>query len=128
MSAAAAAKTAVIYGSVRGSRQGIRAARFVVNQLTGRGHQVTLVDPAEFALPFLDRMHKEYEPGHAPAAMQAVSEILGDADGFVIVSAEYNHGEPPALKNLLDHFQREYLYKPSGIVTYSAGPFGVCAH
>ena len=31
---------------------------------------------------------------------------------------------PAALKNLLDHFQREYLYKPSGIVTYSAGPFG----
>ncbi len=28
------------------------------------------------------------------------------------------------MKNLLDHFQSEYLYKPSGIVTYSAGPFG----
>jgi NAD(P)H-dependent FMN reductase len=28
------------------------------------------------------------------------------------------------LKNLLDHFQSEYLYKPSAIVTYSAGPFG----
>ena len=42
----------------------------------------------------------------------------------MIISAEYNHGEPPALKNLLDHFQSEYHYKPSGIVTYSAGPFG----
>ena len=51
-------------------------------------------------------------------------EILTKADAFVIVSAEYNHGEPAALKNLLDHFQSEYLYKPSGIVTYSAGPFG----
>jgi NAD(P)H-dependent FMN reductase len=28
------------------------------------------------------------------------------------------------MKNLLDHFQSEYLYKPSAIVTYSAGPFG----
>lgn len=43
---------------------------------------------------------------------------------FVVVSAEYNHSIPAALKNLLDHFQSEYHYKPSGIVTYSAGPFG----
>ena len=35
-----------------------------------------------------------------------------------------NHSVPAALKNLLDHFQSEYLYKPSAIVTYSAGPFG----
>lgn len=46
------------------------------------------------------------------------------ADGFIIVSAEYNHSIPAALKNLLDHFQSEYLYKPSAIVTYSVGPFG----
>ncbi|MFP4047882.1 MAG: NADPH-dependent FMN reductase [Bacteroidales bacterium] len=27
-------------------------------------------------------------------------------------------------KNLLDHFQSEYLFKPSAIASYSAGPFG----
>jgi len=56
--------------------------------------------------------------------MEAVGQILAAADGFVIVSAEYNHSVPAALKNLLDHYQSEYLYKPSAIVTYSAGPFG----
>jgi NAD(P)H-dependent FMN reductase len=69
-------------------------------------------------------MYKEFEQGTAPKAMEKVGQILGHADGFIIVSAEYNHGEPAALKNLLDHFQSEYLYKPSGIVTYSAGSFG----
>ena len=116
---------AVIYGSVRGERrQGIKAARFIVRNLEARGHAVTLVDPLEYELPFLDLMYKEFEPGQAPEAMQKVGRILKDADGFIIVSAEYNHGEPPALKNLLDHYQSEYLYKPSGIVTYSAGSFG----
>jgi NAD(P)H-dependent FMN reductase len=116
---------AVIYGSVRGERrQGIKAARFVVNQLEARGHDVTLVDPLEYELPLLDRMYKEFEPGEAPDAMQRVGRILKDAEGFIIVSGEYNHAEPAALKNLLDHYQSEYLYKPSGIVTYSAGPFG----
>ena len=116
--------TAVIYGSARRGRQGIKAARFVVRKLEERGHAVTLVDAQEYELPFLDLMYKEYEVGEAPAAMQAVGEILNAADGFVIVSAEYNHSVPAALKNLLDHFQSEYLYKPSAIVTYSAGPFG----
>ncbi len=117
--------TAVIYGSVRSERrQGIKAARFVVRNLEDRGHAVTLVDPLEYKLPLLDLMYKEFEDGQAPVAMEKVSQILKNADGFIIVSAEYNHGEPAALKNLLDHFQSEYLYKPTGIVTYSAGPFG----
>ena len=117
--------TAVIYGSVRGERrQGIKAARFVVRNLEERGHAVTLVDPLDYKLPLLDLMYKEFEDGQAPVAMEKVSQILKNADGFIIVSAEYNHGEPAALKNLLDHFQSEYLYKPTGIVTYSAGPFG----
>ena len=116
--------TAVIYGSARKDRQGIKAARFIVRQLEDRGHNVTLVDSQEFDLPLLDKMFKEYEPGQAPAAMQKLADILSAADGFVIVSAEYNHSIPAALKNLLDHYQSEYHYKPSGIVTYSAGPFG----
>jgi NAD(P)H-dependent FMN reductase len=116
--------TAVIYGSARRDRQGIKAARFVVRKLEERKHDVTLVDSKEFDLPMLDWMYKEYESGQAPEAMQKLAEILNAADGFIIVSAEYNHSIPGALKNLLDHFQSEYLYKPSGIVTYSAGPYG----
>ena len=115
--------TAVIYGSARRERQGIKAARFITRKLEDRDHDVTLVDTNEYELPLLDLMYKEYEAGTAPEAMQAVADILAAADGFVILSGEYNHSVPPALKNLLDHYQSEYLYKPSAIVTYSAGPF-----
>lgn len=116
-------KTAVIYGSARRGRQGIKAARFISHKLKERHHDVTLVDTAEYELPLLDRMYKEYDAGTAPGAMQSVADILAAADGFVIVAAEYNHSIPAALKNLLDHYQSEYLYKPSAILTYSAGPF-----
>lgn len=116
--------TAVIYGSARQSRQGIKAARFIVRKLEERGHTVTLVDSQEYTLPLLDKMFKEYSAEDAPREMTAISQILEAAAGFVVVSAEYNHSIPAALKNLLDHFQSEYLYKPSAIVTYSAGPFG----
>jgi len=119
-----ALNTAVIYGSARRARHGIKAARFIVNKLEARGHAVSLLDSEEQQLPLLDLMYKEYDAGDAPAAMETIAEALRNADGFIIVSAEYNHSIPAALKNLLDHFQTEYLYKPSGIVTYSAGPFG----
>ena len=116
--------TVVLYGSARRDRQGIKAARFIVRQLEERGHDVTLIDSAAYEMPMLDWMYKEYDPGKAPKAMQMVAKFLAAADGFVVVSGEYNHSIPAALKNLLDHFQSEYHYKPSGIVTYSAGPFG----
>ncbi|MEX2642678.1 MAG: NADPH-dependent FMN reductase [Acetobacterales bacterium] len=115
---------AVLYGSVRRDRQGIRAARFMERSLAGRGHTVTLVDALEVGLPLLDRMYKEYPTGEAPEPMERLAELYRGCDGFVIVSGEYNHGIPPALKNLLDHFLEEYFFRPSAIVCYSAGPWG----
>jgi hypothetical protein len=35
----------IIYGSVRHARQGIKAARFILQTCLGRGHNATLVDP-----------------------------------------------------------------------------------
>lgn len=114
----------VIYGSVRTQRQGIRAARYVVAQLERRGIQAVLVDPKEHDLPLLDVMYKEYEPGTAPRALEELATLFRGADGFVVVSGEYNHGVPPALANLMDYFLEEYFWRPAAIVTYSGGRFG----
>jgi len=113
---------AAIYGSNRSDRQGIKAAKFIVNQFEKRNFNVSLIDSKEHDLPFLDKMYKEYEPGKAPKSMEDIHQILKASDGFLIVSGEYNHSIPAALKNLLDHFQQEYYFKPSGIASYSAGP------
>jgi NAD(P)H-dependent FMN reductase len=114
----------VILGSVRSDRQGMRAARFVTRRLEARGHEAPLVDPMELKLPLLDRMYKEYPTGQAPDVLERLAELFRRADGFVIVSAEYNHSVPPALSNTLDHFLEEYFWRPSAIVCYSGGQFG----
>jgi len=114
----------IVYGSVRSKRQGIRAARFIVNECRARGHEVALVDPVEYPLPLLDKMYKEYPPGAAPETLQRLAALIVPADAIVVVSGEYNHSIPPALSNLLDHFLEEYFWKPSAIVCYSAGAFG----
>jgi NAD(P)H-dependent FMN reductase len=114
----------VLYGSVRRDRKGIRAARFAERRFRDRGHEVTLVDALELQLPLLDRMYKEYPSGEAPEALERLATLYRAADAFVIVTGEYNHGLPPALKNLLDHFLEEYFFRPSAIVSYSAGAMG----
>jgi len=116
--------TAILYGSVREARAGIRVVRYLTAALRRRGHTTAVVDAAEERLPLLDRMYKEYERGTAPAVLEALAKLYRKADAFVIVSGEYNHGMPPALKNLLDHFLEEYFFRPSAIVCYSAGQFG----
>ncbi len=114
----------VIYGSVRSERQGIRAARFVVAELERRGCEPVLIDPLEYRLPLLDLRYSEYPSDTAPAQLKDLADIYRVADGFAIVCGEYNHGIPPALKNLLDHFLEEYFWRPSAIVCYSGGRFG----
>jgi NAD(P)H-dependent FMN reductase len=114
----------VIYGSVRQDRQGIRAARFLLERLSARGHRPVLVDPMELKLPLLDRMYKEHPKGEAPEPLERLAALYREADCFLVVSGEYNHGIPPALKNLLDHFLEEYFWRPSAIACYSAGGFG----
>jgi NAD(P)H-dependent FMN reductase len=114
----------VILGSVRRDRQGIKAARYIIGKLEARGDEPVLVDPCEKELPLLDRMYKEHPKGKAPPVLEELADLFRRADGFVIVSAEYNQSVPPALKNLLDHFLEEYFWRPSAIVSYSAGRFG----
>jgi NAD(P)H-dependent FMN reductase len=114
----------IIYGSVRHARQGIKAARFMLQTCLGRGHKATLIDPVEEKLPLLDRMYKEYPPDQRPENLERLAQRIRTADAFIIVSGEYNHSIPPALSNLLDHFLEEYFWRPSGIVCYSGGAFG----
>lgn len=114
----------VVYGSVRSERQGIGLARFIERRIGEAGHRALLADPLEIPLPLLDRMYKQYPKGEAPAPMERMAGMIRQADGVCVVSGEYNHGIPPALKNLLDHYLEEWFFKPAGIACYSAGRYG----
>lgn len=121
---------AVVLGTVRSGRLGLRVGKWVVRELEKRGHEAVVADPAELKLPLLDKMWKEMK-GEAPkgyedlrAKLEQIAALYERADGIAVVSAEYNHSAPPALTNLLDYFLEEYFWKPSAIVCYSAGSFG----
>jgi NAD(P)H-dependent FMN reductase len=121
---------AVLLGSVRSDRLGERAAKWVIAQLEARGHKAVLVDAQELKLPLLDKMWKEikkdppakYKKLHDKLA--PLAKLYARADGFCVVSAEYNHSVPPGMTNLIDYFLAEYKYRPSAIVCYSDKQFG----
>lgn len=115
-------KIAIILSTVRENRDGNRIALFAKHMLEKRGHDITILDPAEYHLPMLGKMFVEMK--EPEQKFIEIHNALESADGFIMITAEYNHSVPPALKNLLDHFRQEYFHKPTGIISYSAGPFG----
>ena len=114
-------KLLIFYGSYRRDRQGIKHANPLVSPFTGGGAEAELIDAKALDLPLLDRMYQEYAPGEAPPALDSLAGKIKAADAFVFVAGEYNWSVQPGLKNLTDHFLREWFWGPAAIVSYSAG-------
>lgn len=126
-------KLLVFLGTVRDStppkpaRLGLRVARACLECLKTRfvEHEVELIDPLDYPLEAVFKPQFAYGQGKAPQALNELADKIRDADGFIMISPEYNHSMSPALANLLNHFGSSlFSYKPSAIVTYSAGQWG----
>ena len=119
----------VLYGSYRRGRLGIRLADYLIAGFEGLGHRAALVDAKAIDLPMLDLRYSDYPAGEAPAAMAALADRLAAADAFVFVAGEYNRGMQPGLKNLVDHYLKEFDRRPAAIASYSMGRLaGVNSH
>lgn len=93
--------------------------------LSGFAHDIQLVDPLDFDTSGVFKPHFSYAHGRAPQALDDLAKAISAADGYVMVSPEYNHSMSPALAHLLNHFgASRFAFKPSAIVTYSAGQWG----
>lgn len=121
----------VFLGSVRDStpprpaRLGHRVAQATLRRLEALNMTPSLIDPLDIDLPTPFKPHFSYAQGKAPQDMENLAHRIEKADGYVMVSPEYNHSMSPALADLLNHFGSSlYAYKPSAIVTYSAGQWG----
>ena len=106
----------VLYGTVREPRHSYGVARFVAARLALReGVETRLYDPRE--LPIGNLVQREWEQESPDPRLVEFVREMGRADGFVIVTPEYNYGIPGTLKNLLDHLYDEWNRKPFAMVT-----------
>jgi len=104
----------VMLGSTRENRFSERAGAWVVQGLSARGDmEVELIDLRTHPLPFFDgiapaRTLRDY----SSPEVARLGRTLDRADGFVIVTPEYNHGYSAVLKNAIDHTWVEWRRKP----------------
>jgi len=119
-------KFGVILGSVRPVRMSTRVGKMVERELIGRGHQVTIFDPAELNIPLLERPLHWYGPNEdKPEVLTQTYNQLKSQDAFVIITPEYNLSIPPALSNFIDHFPYDtWRWRCGSVISYSMGNFG----
>ena len=116
------AENALIVGSVRRDRQGIKVARWMEDKLKDRNHMVFFIDPLELNLPLLHRMYKEML--NPSEKLIDLRNKIKDAEGYLSVTPEYNHSDINCNEKYARLFLEEYYFKPSAIVSYSPGGFG----
>ncbi|HEV7762354.1 MAG TPA: NAD(P)H-dependent oxidoreductase [Acidimicrobiales bacterium] len=110
----------VIVGSTRDERFSERAAAWTVDRLSARDDmKIELVDLRDHPLPFFDGRAPAHTKRDYPTPEAArFGQTIDRADGFVIVTPEYNHGYPAVLKNAIDHTFVEWHRKPVSFVSW----------
>ncbi|WP_137169879.1 NADPH-dependent FMN reductase [Marinomonas sp. FW-1] len=126
-------KVLIFLGTVRNStpprpaRLGERVAKACLAAFNALhvDHEIELVDALDYPLEPVFKPHFSYSKSQVPEKLDTLAKKIASADGYIMVSPEYNHSMSPALANLLNHFGSSlFSYKPSAIVTYSAGQWG----
>lgn len=117
-------KVAVIIGSTRNGRFAPTVAKWFVEQASARNDvSVDLIDLADADLP-----HTLTDFGETPTdAVTAVTPRLAEAQAFVVVTPEYNHSYPVAIKNVIDWHYDEWQAKPVAFVSYGGVAGGLRA-
>jgi NAD(P)H-dependent FMN reductase len=112
-------KIALIIGSTRATRFADKPAQWMLKQAEARDDMdVELVDLRDFDLPLFDEpASNKWMPSSDPRAV-AWQNKIAQFDGFIFVTAEYNHSINGALKNALDQAYNEWNRKPMGAIGY----------
>jgi NAD(P)H-dependent FMN reductase len=109
----------IILGTNRKERKSVFVAKWLLGEMQKRAEiETRLFDVANFALPQHDYGQEIKD------AFPEWRDAIIRADGLVIVSPEYNHGYPGALKSVLDLLLKEYIHKSVGFVGVSEGSWG----
>jgi len=110
---------AVVIGTTRQGRFSERPAQWLLERARKRDTaRFDMIDLRDHPLPFFDEPRSPMWGPLAGEAERRWAATLAGYDGFVFVTAEYNHGIPAVLKNALDHAYAEFVRKPAAFVSY----------
>ena len=113
----------IIVGSVREGRTAIKVANWVqqaTTELALKDIQTEIIDLKEWDLPLFAGAHPPASGIYDQPKQQQWADKIAQAQAFILISPEYNHGYSPALKNALDYVGKEWQGKPAAYIGYGS--------
>jgi NAD(P)H-dependent FMN reductase len=113
----------IVSGSPRKGSVTFRLAVFLQKILQEKtDHCVNIIDVREWNFPTLqEQVYSSVD--NTPDHYKPLAKRMFGANAFIIVTPEYNGSYTPSMKNLFDHFPKQF-HKTFGIVTASTGVMG----
>ena len=117
-------KIQVIMGSTRQGRFVEQPAQWIFEKLKEKKDiEAELIDLRDWPLPFFDEPESPGMMGIMKADYvgklgKKWANKIGEADGYLMVVPEYNHGYPAVLKNAIDYVYKEWNNKPIAFMSY----------
>lgn len=117
-------KIQVILGSIRKGRNGEKVSNWFMDAVKDfEGADIELVDLKDYPMPLLEDeippMARANDKNPNPAVQKWLDKI-SEADGYIMITPEYNHSVPGALKNAIDYGNFEWREKSIGFVGYGS--------
>ena len=114
-------KIAIVISTTRATRFGHKPAEWVKSIAAERSDMaVEILDLRDYPMPFFDEVASNAWLPTTNEVAQRWQKKVAEFDGFVFVTAEYNHGIPAVLKNALDYAYPEWNKKAAALVGYGA--------
>lgn len=113
-------KLLIVNASTRQARATDRVVKWVEGNVNGYqlDAEVETIDLKELSLPFFDEpispMMNQDRTTEGP--VKTWLDALDSADGYIIVTPEYNHAMPAPLKNAIDFIDYQVMKKPFIVV------------
>jgi NAD(P)H-dependent FMN reductase len=109
----------IVISTTREGRFGDKPAAWIYDLAAARGDlALEVLDLRDYPMPLFEEVAS---PAYVPPRNEVArrwGQKVGELDGFIVVTAEYNRGPPAALKNALDYAYAEFNRKPAAFVGY----------
>ena len=112
-------KIGIILSTTRQGRFADKAAAWLLELVSAtQDLEFEIVDLRDYPLPFYDEPISPLWSPPKNEVAQRWAKKIGSLDGFIFVTAEYNHSIPGVLKNAIDYVAHVVARKPAAYVGY----------
>jgi len=114
-------KVAIIISTTRQVRFGEKPTQWLYDIASQRSDLAfEIVDLRDYPMPFFDEVASNAWAPSTNEVAQRWQQKIAEFDGYIFVTAEYNHSISGVLKNALDYAYPEWNRKPAAFVGYGA--------